>query len=169
MTAAPNFAYSLLAKRLRRHAKPGRFDLSTLRWALSGAEQVEPGDVEDLCEAGAAFGLRPEAILPAYGMAETTVAVSFSECGGGLVVDEVDADLLAVLASGGAGHQGQYPPVGVVGPAAGWSGSQGRALLVLGGIDEDGNLLPARGVGVIELRGAPVTGGYVTMGGFALV
>ena len=28
---------------------------------------------------------------------ETTVAVSFSECGGGMVVDEVDADLLAVL------------------------------------------------------------------------
>ncbi len=35
MTAAPNFAYSLLAKRLRRHAEPGQFDLSTLRWALS--------------------------------------------------------------------------------------------------------------------------------------
>ena len=41
--------------------------------------------------------MRPGAILPAYGMAETTVAVSFSECGAGLVVDEVDADLLATL------------------------------------------------------------------------
>ena len=30
-------------------------------------------------------------------MAETTLAVSFSECGAGLVVDEVDADLLAAL------------------------------------------------------------------------
>ena len=91
MTAAPNFAYALLAKRLRRHARPGEFDLSSLRWALSGSEQVEPADVEDLCEAAAPFGLRPEAIMPAYGMAETTVAVSFSECGAGLVVDEVDA------------------------------------------------------------------------------
>ena len=97
MTAAPNFAYNLFAKRLRRQATPGEFDLSSLRWALSGAEQVDPLDVEDLCEAGAPFGLRPEAIIPAYGMAETTVAVSFSECGGGMVVDEVDADLLAVL------------------------------------------------------------------------
>jgi hypothetical protein len=35
--------------------------------------------------------------LLAYGMAETTVAVAFSQCGGGLVVDEVDADMLAVL------------------------------------------------------------------------
>ena len=97
MTAAPNFAYTLFAKRLRRLAQPGQFDLSTLRWALSGAEQVEPADVEDLCDAGKPFGLRPEAILPAYGMAETTVAVSFSECGAGLLIDEIDADLLAVL------------------------------------------------------------------------
>ncbi|PQP55204.1 long-chain fatty acid--CoA ligase, partial [Mycolicibacterium austroafricanum] len=37
MTAAPNFAYALFAKRLRRQAKPGEFDLSTLRFALSGA------------------------------------------------------------------------------------------------------------------------------------
>ena len=46
MTAAPNFAYALLAKRLRRQAKPGEFDLSTLRFALSGAEPVDPADVE---------------------------------------------------------------------------------------------------------------------------
>ena len=97
MTAAPNFAYNLFAKRLRRQAVPGQFDLSSLRWALSGAEPVEPADVEDLIDAGRPFGLRPEAVLPAYGMAETTVAASFTECGAGLVVDEVDADLLAVL------------------------------------------------------------------------
>ena len=123
MTAAPNFAYALFAKRLRKQAQPGQFDLSTLRWALSGAEPVEPADVEDLCEAGAPFGLKPDAILPAYGMAETTVAVSFSECGAGLVVDEVDADLLAV---GGAGRQGQYHAAGDAGPAAGRPGGARR-------------------------------------------
>nr|MDT0524633.1 AMP-binding protein [Streptomyces sp. DSM 41633] len=87
MTAAPNFAYALFAKRLRRQAKPGDFDLSTLRFALSGAEPVEPADVEDLLDAGKPFGLRKTAILPAYGMAETCLAVSFSPCDTGLVVD----------------------------------------------------------------------------------
>jgi fatty-acyl-CoA synthase len=158
MTAAPNFAYSLLAKRLRRHARPGQFDLSTLRWALSGAEQVEPADVEDLCEAGAPFGLRPEAILPAYGMAETTVAVSFSECGAGLVVDEVDADMLAVLRRAVPTSVGNTRRLASLGPLL--DGLEARI------VDEDGNLLPARGVGVIELRGEPVTRGYLTMGGF---
>ena len=54
MTAAPNFAYALLAKRLRKQAQPGEFDLSSLRWALSGAEQVDPADVEDLIDGRAA-------------------------------------------------------------------------------------------------------------------
>jgi fatty-acyl-CoA synthase len=158
MTAAPNFAYNLFAKRLRRQAKPGQFDLSSLRWALSGAEPVEPADVEDLCDAGAPFGLKPEAIVPAYGMAETTVAVSFSECDGGMVVDEVDADLLAVL------HRAV--------PA---TRTRTRRLVRLGRplqgmeariVDEDGSVLSARGVGVIEVRGESVTRGYTTLAGF---
>ena len=33
-------------------------------------------------------------------------------------------------------------------------------------VDEDGNLLPARAVGVIELRGQSLTRGYLTRGGF---
>src|SRR6185437_8140061 len=33
-------------------------------------------------------------------------------------------------------------------------------------IDEQGNVMPTRGVGIIELRGEPVTPGYITMGGF---
>lgn len=160
MTAAPNFAYALLAKRLRRHAQVGDFDLSTLRWALSGAEQVEPSDLEEFVDAAKPFGLRPGAVVPAYGMAESTVAVSFSKSGEGLVVDEVDTDLLADL--------------GLAVPAA--AGSRTTRLACLGPVldglevrivgDDDENPLPARSVGVIEIRGAPVTKGYLTRGGF---
>jgi fatty-acyl-CoA synthase len=158
VTAAPNFAYALFAKRLRKQAQPGQFDLSTLRWALSGAEPVEPADVEDLCEAGAPFGLKPDAILPAYGMAETTVAVSFSECGAGLVVDEVDADLLAVLRRAVPAAKGNTTRLATLGPLL--DGLEARV------VDEVGNLVPTRGVGVIELRGEPLTPGYITVGGF---
>ncbi|HET9876170.1 MAG TPA: fatty acyl-AMP ligase [Mycobacterium sp.] len=158
MTAAPNFAYSLFAKRLRNQARPGQFNLSTLRWALSGAEQVEPADVEDLCQAGVPFGLTPEAIVPAYGMAETTVAVSFSESGGGLVVDEVDGDLLAALRRAVPATSGRTRRLACLGPPL-----DGLEVRI---VDEDGNLMPARGVGVIELRGEPVTQGYLTTGGF---
>ncbi len=157
MTAAPNFAYALLAKRLRRQAQPGQFDLSSLRWALSGAEQVEPADVEDLIDAGKPFGLRPEAILPAYGMAETTVAVSFSECGQGLVVDEVDADLLATLHLAVPACSGKTTRLTTLGPLL--TGLEARV------IDELGDVMPPRAIGVIEVRGDPVTRGYITNNG----
>jgi len=158
MTAAPNFAYALFGKRLRRQAKPGQFDLSTLRFALSGAEPVDPADVEDLLKAGKPFGLRPGAILPAYGMAETTLAVSFSECGAGLVVDEVDADLLAALRRAVPATKGNTRRLATLGPLL----KDLEARIV----DQDGVTLPARGVGVIELRGESLTPGYITMGGF---
>jgi len=158
MTAAPNFAYTLFAKRLRRQATPGQFDLSTLRWALSGAEQVEPADIADLLDAGKPFGLRPEAIMPAYGMAETTVAVSFTECGTGLAVDEVDADLLAVLHRAVPATRGKTRRLAMLGHLL--NGMEARI------VDEDGSLLSARGVGVIQVRGEPVTNGYMTVAGF---
>jgi fatty-acyl-CoA synthase len=158
MTAAPNFAYTMFAKRLRRQARPGQFDLSTLRWALSGAEQVEPADVEDLCAAGAPFGLRPEAIVPAYGMAETTVAVSFTDCGRGLTVDEVDADLLALLHRAIPASRGKTRRLASVGRPL--KGLEARI------VDQDGEVLPTRGVGVIQVRGEPVTLGYMTTAGF---
>jgi fatty-acyl-CoA synthase len=158
MTAAPNFAYALLAKRLRRQAQPGEFDLSPLRFALSGAEPVEPADVEDLLDAGKPFGLSPGAILPAYGMAETTLAVSFSPCNAGLVVDEIDRDLMAALRRAVPASKGNTRRLATLGPLL-----QGLEARI---IDEQGNVMPPRGVGIIELRGEPVTPGYITMGGF---
>jgi fatty-acyl-CoA synthase len=158
MTAAPDFAYALFAKRLRTQAKPGQFDLSTLRFALSGSEPVEPADVEDLIDAGRPFGLKPEAILPAYGMAETTLAVSFSECDAGLVVDEVDADLLGALRRAVPATKGNTRRLASLGPLL-----DGLEVRI---VDEHGDVLPTRGVGVIELRGEPLTPGYITMGGF---
>ena len=158
MTAAPNFAYALFAKRLRKQAEPGQFDLSSLRFALSGAEPVDPADVEDLIEAGKPFGLRPEAVMPAYGMAETTLAVSFSDLGDGLVVDEVDADLLAALRQAVPASKGNTRRLATLGPVL-----QGLEARV---VDEHGIVKAPRGVGVIELRGESVTPGYTTMGGF---
>ena len=158
MTAAPNFAYALFAKRLRRQAQPGEFDLSSLRFALSGAEPVEPADVEDLIDAGKPFGLKSSAILPAYGMAETCLAVSFSPCNAGLVVDEVDADLLAALRRAVPSAKGNTRRLASLGPLL--RDLDARV------VDEDGAVLPHRGVGVIQLRGESVTPGYITMAGF---
>uniref|UniRef100_UPI0011156D47 AMP-binding protein n=1 Tax=Mycobacterium avium TaxID=1764 RepID=UPI0011156D47 len=138
------------------------FGIPASSFPRSGASGIsrafQPADVEDFCEAGKPFGLRPEAILPAYGMAETTVAVSFSECGAGLMIDEVDADLLAVLHRAVPAAKGKTRRLTTLGRPL--KGLEARI------VDDDGNILSARGVGVIQVRGEPVTAGYVTMGGF---
>ena len=98
VTAAPNFAYSLLARRLSQADDDLDLDLSTLRYAWNGAEPVDPETMATLAEAGAPYKLDPLALAPVYGMAETTLAVSIPDPGQGQVIDIVDADLLEAMA-----------------------------------------------------------------------
>jgi fatty-acyl-CoA synthase len=89
ITAGPNFAYALLARYLRS-APDGAFDLSSLRFALNGAEPIDQTTISALVASGARFGLHGSALIAAFGMAEATVAVSFSGLGDGVQFDTVD-------------------------------------------------------------------------------
>jgi fatty-acyl-CoA synthase len=152
VTAAPNFAYAVLGRQLAR--ADGPLDLSTLRIALNGAEPIDPVAVGGLVEAGARFGLRPEAVLCAYGMAETALGVAFAPVETGLAVDEIDADDLESrrLATPGVGRT--FPKLGPPLP-----GIEVRAVA------DDGTVLGERQVGVLQLRGPSVTPGYLTVDG----
>jgi len=88
ITAAPNFAYALTARVL---ARADGLDLSSMRFALNGAEPIDVGAVRAFLAAGARFGLSDNAVVPAYGMAEATLAISFHPWGTPLKVDTVDA------------------------------------------------------------------------------
>ncbi|MCX7419171.1 MAG: fatty acyl-AMP ligase [Planctomycetia bacterium] len=75
ITGAPNFAYDLCVRKIaseqRRH-----LDLSSVKVAYNGAEPVRAETLERFSEAFAECGFRPEACLPCYGMAETTLIVT---------------------------------------------------------------------------------------------
>ncbi|MFC7448740.1 fatty acyl-AMP ligase [Rhodococcus daqingensis] len=156
VTAAPNFAYSLLARKLAK-AEDGVVDLSTVRCLLNGAEPVDADTMIALAEAGARFGLDPAALAPTYGMAEVTLAVSLPEPGRGMVLDVVDPDLFE---AGGLAVPTQRPNARKL-PTLGTlvSGLEGRV------VGDDGRVLPRRAVGIIELRGGSVTPGYLTVDG----
>ncbi len=158
LTAAPNFAFAVLGKRLAR-AQEGSLDLSTLRFALNGAEPIDPAAVRGFTDAGARFGLDAGAVVCAYGMAEVTLAASLAEFGRGLTVDRIDADALerdrrAVPVGADAVNARVFPTLGPL-----LSGLQARV------VDEQGAVLGVRGVGVIQLRGAAATPGYLTVDG----
>ncbi|RVW06289.1 fatty acyl-AMP ligase [Rhodococcus spongiicola] len=156
VTAAPNFAYSLLARRLAQSG-PGEYDLSSMRCMLNGAEPVDPDTMVALAEAGARFGLDPLALAPTYGMAEVTLAVSVPEPGQGLVLDHVDPDLLEAASLAVRSDRANARPMATLGPLV--PGLEGRVVA------RDGLELPRRAVGVIELRGKSVTPRYLTVDG----
>ncbi len=88
LSGAPNFAYSLATRILNGKGAPS-FDLSSLRLLLNGAEPIDHQVLERFLEAGRPFGLRPEVVCPVYGMAESTLGVSFCQPGQKYIVDWV--------------------------------------------------------------------------------
>src|SRR5262249_18580340 len=122
-------------------------------------------------EAGARFGLRPECVVAAYGMAETVLGVSFAPVDTGLRVDTVDADELesnrrAVPVAPGVAHryaeQGAHTRGQRAGRHAGGGGPAVRRFPLLGPplpglrarvVDDSGRVLGDREVGALQLRG----------------
>ena len=92
ITAGPNFAFALATRALRSRRDP--LDLSRVRLALNGAEPVDPATVRAFTEAGSRHGLRPEAVFPAFGMAEVAIGATFPPPLSGLRTDWVEGRVL---------------------------------------------------------------------------
>lgn len=77
-SAAPNFGFELCLRKVTDAECQG-LDLSNWRVAVSGAEPVRADTLDRFVERFAPYGFRREALIPAYGMAETTLMVSVSQ------------------------------------------------------------------------------------------
>lgn len=156
MTAAPNFAYAILGRRLAS-APDGAYDLSTLRFVLNGAEPIDTGSLNEFIEQAARFGLEPSAMIPAYGMAEATLAVSFTQLGRGITIDQVDPAAL----------EAQNTAINSQDPGARKLARLGPPMpgLELRVVSDTGETLPARHVGEFILRGEALARWYATAEG----
>ena len=74
-TAAPNFAYEIVAKKLSAKQQI-KLDLSSVRLSLNGAEPLRWGTIEKYQSTFARFGWRATAMCPVYGLAESTLIVT---------------------------------------------------------------------------------------------
>ncbi len=135
ITYAPNFAYALVAKRMRDRDVEG-LDLSCLRIAGCGAEPIQARSLREFADRLAPAGFDPRAFLPSYGMAEATLAITFAPLRDGLRTDLTDAG-------------NELVDCGVPFP--------GHELAI---VDEAGTRLGERQVGQIVTRGPSVTPGY---------
>jgi fatty-acyl-CoA synthase len=153
---SPPFGYELCVRRLRE-GEAERLDLSAWRAAGVGAETIRPAVLEEFAVAMAASGFDRRAFLACYGMAECSLAVSFSPLDRGLEVDRVDGDYMADC--------GEALPVTEDGIAPARMSSFVFCGAVLPGHEmeirgEDGRALPERRCGTIFVRGPSVMTGY---------
>jgi 1-acyl-sn-glycerol-3-phosphate acyltransferase len=153
LSGAPNFAYELCVRRIADDALEG-LDLSSWRAALNGAEPISTGTLERFARRFSKRGFRPEAMMPVYGLAESSVALCFPPVGRGPRVDRVARSAFQ--------EQGRAEPA-----AAGDSGaldfvSVGRELPghEIRIVDDEGREVAERVVGRLVFRGPSVTSGY---------
>jgi fatty-acyl-CoA synthase len=100
ISPAPNFAYELCVRKIADKELAG-LDLSSWRAALNGAEPVDARTLERFAARFAAYGFRREALLPVYGLAEASLAISVPELGSGYKVDRIER---AAFESEGRAH-----------------------------------------------------------------
>jgi fatty-acyl-CoA synthase len=151
LTFAPNFAYALATKRARDKDLEG-LDLSHVRVAGCGAEPINPKVMREFAERFARAGFRRDALLPAYGMAEATLAISFHPRETPFVTDRVDAEQMKQGHAVPAAPGGDSLELVSCGKAF-----TGHAIKI---VNEAGESLPEREVGEIWTRGPSVTHGY---------
>jgi fatty-acyl-CoA synthase len=148
ITYAPNFAYALVAKRLKDKDVEG-LDLSCLRIAGCGAEPIQAKALRAFAERLAPARFDARALLASYGMAEATLAVTFVPASTGLRADEVDAVELTRGRAVGCAHGRSVVDCGGAFPA--------HEVAI---VDDAGQRLGERRVGQIVVRGPSVSKGY---------
>ena len=101
---SPTFGYDICARRMSSQTKASdRFDLSRWRLAGNGADMIRPDVMQSFVDAFAEAGFSPNAFLPSYGLAESTLAVTIMPPGEGIHVQLVEETDL----SGGDAAEGR--------------------------------------------------------------
>ncbi len=154
ISPAPNFAYALCAKRAAKHPdQVTGLDLSTWRVALNGAESVSKDVLDEFQAAFGPLGFKRTAMLPVYGLAEASLAVTFPDVDDAPEWEVVDRHALAAghAMTIDAQHANAMTLVSV------GTSLPGHEFIV---VDEHGHELPEKEVGHVVTRGPSIMEGY---------
>jgi len=160
---APNFG-RLRKRRVVKDEDLERWDLSRVRALGVGAEPLHCDSLRRFTDRLARTGLRPDALLPAYGLAESMLAITMKVASEPMIVRTLDAkrfrDEGVSAAPDGSGAQEveRHVGCGKVIP--------GHQLRI---VDEKGAVLPDGTRGQILFRGPSVMEGYMEGGSGGMV
>lgn len=151
-TWSPNFGYRLVADALQK-AGHRKWDLSSIKYFMNGGEQVNLHVISDFLGRTQLFGVRPEHIQPAFGMAEVCTAFIYNN----------------EFAKGKSVHYIRKNSLGGILEKADAEGMDTATFIELGppmpGVeiritDNENKVLPERKIGRFQIRGKSVTPGY---------
>jgi acyl carrier protein len=150
---APNFSYELCVRKIEYASIEG-VDLSRWRIAINAGEPVMPSTLKAFATRFETFGFRPEAWTPCYGLAESSVALTFPPANRRPVVDRIRRSEFEregrALAAGG------YPGMTLEFVANGMALPEHEVKIV----DDAGKPLGERMRGRVLFRGPSRTWGY---------
>lgn len=154
ITGCPNFGQALLLRHLKRnHAN--RWDLSSMKAIANGAEPISVDIMREFMERLRPYSLKAEAMMPVYGMAESTLAVTVSPLLKGPSVVPFDRkalhhDLKAIPAHTSDRSQVRLMP------------SVGKAInnMTFRIVDDHDKEVEEGNIGHIQIKGPSVTAGY---------
>ena len=153
LSASPNFGFEYCLRRIDAEELQG-LDLSSWRAAFNGAETVSPDTLRQFGEQFAVYHFQANAMMPVYGLAESSVGLAFPPLDRGPVIDRIDRDTFmrsgqAKPAEADDGHALEFPSNGLPLPK--------HQVRVIG---QAGHELPERQEGRLQFRGPSCTSGY---------
>lgn len=147
---SPSFGYELCARR----PPASGLDLSCWRVAGIGGDMIRPHILSDFAENYKTHGFDSKAFVASYGMAETTLAISFAPLGQGIQTDIIDLKHLETeqIARNVTNPESRKRTFVVC----------GRALPghLIEAWDNEGRPLPDRAIGTIYVKGPSMMTGY---------
>lgn len=149
-----SFGLALALKYIARGKQTGGWDFSKMKALLNGAEPISVKTMEDFIEALAPYGLRPESLMPVYGMAEATLAISFAPL--------LKRSVSTAFNSSQLDRENKAVPVERSDPSARLISEVGLALndISVRVTDDSDKEVPEGTSGHIQISGPSITGGY---------
>ena len=153
LSASPNFGYEYCLKRIQDEDIRG-LDLSSWRAAFNGAEPVSPQTVQDFCHRFKANGFAEKAMMPVFGLAESSVGLTFPPLNRGVLIDSIDRETFTRQGIAKPANPDDENVLKFISSGAPLSQHQIRI------VDGAGHELPDKQEGHLQFQGPSSTSGY---------